>query len=231
MQNLNEFSNRDNLDDALANKVASLLANAISSKGQASLAVSGGSTPKGFFLALSQFDLAWDKVTITLADERWVKESSDASNTALVKSNLLINNASKASFFELKRDGDLAPSVIDTLNSEAKQKIFPLDVLILGMGEDGHTASIFPCSNQIDDALNLDNNNVFIKVLPQTAPHERISFTYKALIQTKNIFLHVCGENKKSVLNVANAGDVESEMPIRAFLNHPERNIDIYWAE
>lgn len=231
MQNLHTFKERKELDEALADKVASLLEQAISTKGRASIAVSGGSTPKGFFLALSQKSLAWEKVTITLADERWVEASSDASNTTLVKENLLINKASKAKFFELKLAGELNASAISQLNTAAEADLLPLDVLILGMGEDGHTASIFPCSEQINDALNLENKNQVIKVIPKTAPHERISFTYRSLIESHQIFLHICGQSKKDVLALANSHSDITKMPIRAFLNHSNIEAQIYWAD
>ena len=104
MYQMNEFAQRAVLDSVLATSVADILIKAIAEKGQASIAVSGGSTPKGFFTALSNKDLAWDKVTITLADERWVNFESDASNTRLVHENLLQNKAAKANFFREDHD-------------------------------------------------------------------------------------------------------------------------------
>jgi 6-phosphogluconolactonase len=230
MHKFNDFNTRDELDESLANKVADELTQAIAARGKASLAVSGGSTPKGFFTKLSQFDLAWDKVTITLADERWVEFESDASNTRLVHESLLQNNAEKATFFHLKR-GDLTEATLATLNSEAKTALLPFDVLILGMGEDGHTASLFPCSEQIQQGLNASNQDALMKVVPKTAPNDRITFTFSHLIQSKNIILHVCGDNKKVVLDKANEGKDFFEMPIRAFLQNKNTQTQVYWAE
>lgn len=229
MQTMNEFTTRDELDESLATKVAAELSQAIALKGKASLAVSGGSTPKGFFKALSQFDLAWDKVTITLADERWVPFESDASNTRLVHENLLQNNAAKATFFHLKR-GELTLETLTELNTEAKTSLLPLDVLILGMGEDGHTASLFPCSDQIEQGLDLFNQDALMKVVPKTAPNDRITFTFSELIKSKNVILHVCGDSKKAVLAQANANNNLLEMPIRAFLQNKTIKTQIYWA-
>lgn len=229
MQTLNTFSSRAELDQQLAKSVSTILAQAISKNGKASIAVSGGSTPKGFFLALSQYDIEWSNVTITLADERWVEASDSASNTTLVKENLLINKASKANFFEIKLPGSLNEEAILLLN-ERVESLLPLDVLILGMGEDGHTASLFPCSDEIDAALDESNPNSFIKVVPKTAPHDRISFTYKALLESKNVILHLCGESKKQVLDEANSDKGVKHMPIRGFLHHPTVDTQIYWA-
>ncbi len=228
---LNTFNERHQLDTQLANTVADLLTQAIKAKGKASIAVSGGSTPKGFFHALSNKSLAWDKITITLADERWVALDDEASNTRLVFENLLQNKAINAKFFHLKQGDDLNEENLHSLDVAANSVILPFDVLILGMGEDGHTASLFPCSEQIAQALALNNPNALMKVVPKTAPHERITFTLACLLKSKSIFLHLAGASKKRVLEVALNGTDEKVMPIRAFLQHSHINTHVFWAE
>ena len=228
---MNEFKHREALDNALADDVAALLSKAINEKGKASLAVSGGSTPKGFFKVLSQKDLAWNKVTITLADERWVDINSDDSNTRLVHENLLQNKAKVAKFFHLKQGDVLSTDMLADLNLAAKSSLLPLDVLILGMGEDGHTASLFPCSNEIKQGLSLDNDDALLAVQPKTAPHLRISFTFSTLSKSHHIFLHVCGENKKQVLSKAWSDNDIFTMPIRAFFQQNDIQTQIYWAK
>ncbi|MFT5757844.1 MAG: 6-phosphogluconolactonase [Alteromonadaceae bacterium] len=230
MSQMNEFINREALDQQLATHVAEILSKAIALRGKASIAVSGGSTPKGFFKALSQIDLPWKKVTITLADERWVDINDEASNTKLVHDNLLQNNAKQANFFHLKQGKVLGAETLADLNLAAKALLLPLDVLILGMGEDGHTASLFPCSDEITAGLSLDNTDALMKVVPRTAPHQRITFTFSHLIQSHHIFLHVVGEGKQRVLAQANARNDLLEMPIRAFLQNPDVNTQVYWA-
>ncbi|WP_019027875.1 6-phosphogluconolactonase [Colwellia piezophila] len=230
MHQLTEFLTRNDLDVALAKKVSQLLSEAIKLKGKASIAVSGGSTPKGFFKVLSERDLDWSKVTITLADERWVAIDSQDSNTRLVHENLLQNNATAAKFFHLKQGEEFSDETLNDLNIAAKTSLLPLDVLILGMGEDGHTASLFPCSDEINVGLDEKNDAALLKVQPKTAPHQRISFTFASLITSKNIFLHSCGEAKKTVLTQALKGEDPFEMPIRAFLHHPSLNTQIFWA-
>lgn len=230
MHHLTEFPSRERLDNALAIEVSDILADAIKSRGKASIAVSGGSTPKGFFSKLSKSDIDWSKVTITLADERWVSIGSDASNTRLVHENLLQNNAAKAKFFHLKQGDELTVETLADLNIAAKSSLLPLDVLILGMGEDGHTASLFPCSEEIKLGLAIENQDALLAVQPKTAPHQRISFTFASLIASDNIFLHLCGENKQTVLTQAVNGNDEQAMPIRAFLQHPSVNTDVFWA-
>ena len=229
MYQITEFDDRPTLDVSFAEKVAQILTASIAKKGKASIAVSGGSTPKGFFNALSHKEIAWDKVTITLADERWVDENSDASNTRLVKKNLLQNNASKANFLNFKIADKLNKATLEQLNKQA-ELLLSLDVLILGMGEDGHTASLFPCSEQINEALSLTNSDALISVQPKTAPHQRLTFSLAALLQSKNVFLHLCGESKKQVLKDALADDNALIMPIRAFLHSPTVTTKIMYA-
>ena len=230
MHQLTTFSTRNKLDICLAQSVSKLLEQAIKFKGQASIAVSGGSTPKGFFNLLSHCDIDWSKVTLTLADERWVAIDSQDSNTRLVYENLLQNKASAAHFFHLKQGELLNDKTLNALNIVVNNDLLPFDVLILGMGEDGHTASLFPCSEQISSGLASNNNNALLRVLPKTAPYQRISFSFSALSQSKNIFLHLCGEQKQQVLIKALQGDDVFAMPIRAFLHHDTVNMQVYWA-
>lgn len=231
MYTLNEFESRSNLDETLADNISQILQSAIKLTGKASIAVSGGSTPKGFFEALSNKSIDWDKVTITLADERWVDLNSDASNTRLVHENLLVNKATAAKFFHLKQPGEITKETLSSLNKTANLELLPLDVVILGMGEDGHTASLFPCSDQIEEGMDLNNEFSLMRVEPKTAPHQRITFSFAALKQSKNVFLHVCGDNKKQVLEKALSTNNIMEMPIRAFLNADVINTQIYWAQ
>ena len=112
MYQINDFASREQLDQTLAEKVSGLLESAIAAKGKASIAVSGGSTPKGFFNKLSKMPIDWKKVTITLADERWVDINSDASNTRLVHEHLLQDNAAAAKFFHLKQGEELCEETL-----------------------------------------------------------------------------------------------------------------------
>ncbi len=228
MNNLLAFTSREALDVALAESISQILNQAIKEKGKASIAVSGGSTPKGLFSILSKTNIDWSKVTVTLADERWVALDSKDSNTRLVHENLLQNKAAAAKFFHLKQGEEFSEDTLNDLNVAANKTLLPLDVLILGMGEDGHTASLFPCSKQIKQGLETDE--ALLKVIPTTAPHQRITFSFKALQRSENTFLHLCGENKKIVLEQALNGQDVLTMPIRAFLHHPTLRTEIYWA-
>lgn len=230
MNNLNTFSNRQQLDTSFSAQVAEQLQQAIAKRGQASIAFSGGSTPKGFFSALSKTDIDWSKVTITLVDDRWVDVNDANSNDKLLRENLLQNNAKRATFFSLKQADELNQSYLTSLTDEAS--VFtPLDIVILGMGEDGHTASIFPCSEQLQVALDLKEAPALIKTVPTTAPYDRVTFNFSALIEATHIYLHCVGDSKMTVLKQALASNNPREMPIRAFLHHPSQTCEIFWAE
>ncbi len=224
------FVSRDELDLAFAKQIAQQLSDAISVKGYASIAFSGGSTPKGLFTHLSNMPLDWSNVTITLVDDRWVDTDSKDSNDRLLRENLLKNKAVKARFFSLKQASQLTAEYLNTLTAQAQQ-FMPLDVVILGMGEDGHTASIFPCSEQVEQGLDANNAPCLMKTVPTTAPYERVTFNFSALINAAHLYLHLVGDAKQQVLQSALANNNAIEMPIRAFLHHQDKACEIFWAE
>jgi len=222
------FDSSEALTAAFAEDLVSILNAAIKSRGRASLVVSGGRTPLPLFKQLSETDIEWDKVDITLADERWVSADHEASNTALVKANLIQNKASNANFVELKTDDADANDGVAAAEAAIATMSQPFDALILGMGEDGHTASLFPCSEQINDGLDMNSGHTCIAVQPTTAPHQRISLTLPALLNSRNIFLHLTGEKKKQVLFDALENSTEVQKPIIAVVNRAP--VTLMWA-
>ena len=230
MSEMLEFENASALDITLSEKVAALLSGSIEARGDASLVVSGGRTPMGFFHLLSQQSLDWSKVTILLADERWVDADHADSNEKLVRENLLINEASKATYLALKNSADQA---VDG-EAECAAALAELDaftVVILGMGDDGHTASLFPGSDALAAGLAMDSGRDCIAVTPLHAPHQRMSLTLPRLLNSQQIVIHISGASKQQVLNQANSGDDVMELPIRAILQQLQAPLSIYWAK
>jgi len=225
-----EFENTSALDIELAEMVVAMLAADIESKGSASLVVSGGRTPMDFFHLLSQQSLDWSAVTVTLADERWVDNDHKDSNEKLVRENLLINEAHQAQFVSLKN------SATDAVDGEAEceQALAAIDqftLVILGMGDDGHTASLFPATEALALGLDMSSGRTAIAVTPTAAPHQRMSMTLPRLLNTQQIIIHISGAGKQDVLQAAKSGDDIAELPIRAILNQQVAPLSIYWAK
>jgi len=215
--NITKFKNTEAMTGYLAGDIVEKLKNAIATKGQAVLLVSGGRSPIALFEQLSQTDIEWDKVIISLVDDRWVGPTHESSNENLVNQHLLVNKAAAARFIGLVADGE---SVFDNIElSIAKiSDIKEIDVMILGMGEDGHTASIFPCCGQLTDAMSKDNQQRLIATQPTTAPFERVSFTLNEILAAKQVYLPLNGENKVRVFEQAQQLEDLAKMPISAVI-------------
>jgi 6-phosphogluconolactonase len=221
---IQHFSEARLLTDTLVEKLCQILSDAVAERGQAYLVVSGGKTPLALFKSLAKTEIAWDKVTVTLADERCVGLNDPARNEALVREVLLQNKASKAEFLSLYDEGY---SLEETEQKLASLPVF--DAVILGMGEDGHTASLFPCAVELKLGLD-DHAKAIIQLHPQTAAHQRISLTKPRLLKTRHMFLHLLGQQKLSVLEKAKASEDAIEMPIRAFINQSKTAVQVMYA-
>lgn len=222
------YQSVDELNLEFAQRIALLLEQGIAEKGRASLLVSGGNTPKALFERLSQQVLDWAKVDISLVDERWVESDDSASNEKMVREHLLVNQAAQANFFGLKQSVNDAKDAVNLCRQYFSALSQPVDALILGMGEDGHTASLFPCSEQLVEGLDPHNQDAFIAVTPTTAPHQRMSMVLAEIVQAKRIFLHLTGDKKKDILHQAMANNQPMETPICAVLN--ATNVELVWA-
>ena len=225
---LHQYTDANALNKDFASRLVTLLTEAISSKGRAYLVVSGGRTPTALFNALSQAELAWQNVTILLADERFVPVDAADSNERLVKVNLLKNKAAAAEFISLYADAATAEDAVATILPRIAE-LPAFDAVILGMGEDGHTASLFPCSAELKAGLAADAPAV-LAVNPTTAPHQRISLSLPRLLNTGQIFIHLVGQSKLDVLNQAQAGSDVTSMPIRAILQQPDTDVAVMYA-
>lgn len=230
MTKFTEYPSTDILNQSLAQNITHKLVQAIDKKGQASLVVSGGRTPIGLFSLLSQQALDWNKVTITLADERWVDITSEDSNENLIHRYLLTGLAAKAKFISLKNDHPTANQG-EKQTSEALARIIrPFDVVLLGMGEDGHTASFFPESKELYTALDMYSKRLCIAITTPNSIIPRITITLPTLLHSKYIYLHFVGENKYKTYKRAQQGADVHEMPVRAILDQIITPVEVVWA-
>jgi len=220
-------NNSESLASDLCQSIGEILTEAIRKRGRASMAVSGGGTPTPLFKEFSLLSIDWAKVDLTLVDDRWVDAKNSDSNELLVRTHLIKNKATKVNFIPLKNDSKTAKEGQKISEEMLKNITLPFDVVVLGMGSDGHTASLFPCSDELPNAMDLNNSNYLISTTPKTAPYQRLSLTAKVIIDAKNVFLHLNGSSKLHTLESAMEYKDSSRMPIYTFL---ENGLNIYWS-
>lgn len=219
------FASTDELDRALARHIAARLRGDIQAHGRAGLAVSGGSTPTGMFGQLSRCQLDWAKVWLTLVDERRVATDSADSNELLVRRKLLQNHATAAHFVSMATACDGSPGSLAELERQIAALPKPLTVVVLGMGSDGHTASWFPGADNLGALLNPDGEAEVAITNPVTAPHSRITLTLPAVLNSREIVVHITGEDKKALLERAGGN-----YPVSAIITQDLTPATIWWA-
>lgn len=214
---------------ALAEAVANGLSDCLQTQGHAVLAVSGGRSPIALFEALSQAKLDWPNVTITLVDERLVPPQHADSNAALVRRHLLQHAAAAARFLPLV---DEQTDVSNPSAALAETEVgFPTpDIAVLGMGADGHTASLFPQAPQLAEAVSPECRSKLVHTSPVTAAHERISMSLNALAAVPQLLLSIQGADKRAVLEQA-AATPSSERPISLLLHRANVHCQVYYAD
>ncbi|MDY8108650.1 6-phosphogluconolactonase [Fulvimarina sp. 2208YS6-2-32] len=225
------YPTREALAEALSAGVAAVLAGAIATRGSATLAVSGGSTPKLFLEHLARAEIDWAQVEIMLVDERWVPETSDRSNHAMVRRHLMNGPASAAHLLPFYTGHETPDAAIEELELRYCRLTRPFDAVILGMGSDGHTASFFPGADNLDALLRSDGNDAVAAVRAPGANEPRITLTLPLLVDARLLALHIEGEEKRAVYERALSGDDASQMPVRAVLRAPRpQPINVFWA-
>nr|WP_314488982.1 6-phosphogluconolactonase [uncultured Pseudomonas sp.] len=223
--NTHSLTDSTALAQTLAQNVAARLNRAIERNGRACVVLSGGRSPVPFLERLAQQPLDWSKVTVSLADERWVPVEHDDSNAKLLATHLLQGAAAQATFLGLYQpaaDLDSAAQLADA----ALADLPPIDVLVLGMGDDGHTASLFPDSPHLGEGLARESARRCLPMLAPSVPHQRLSLTRALLASADFTALSIQGQGKLGTLRQALDSDAHS-MPIHAFLQDP---LDIYWC-
>jgi 6-phosphogluconolactonase len=215
---------------ALAAGVARELTEALAARPSASLVVSGGRSPQAMFQRLCAAPLAWARVQLTLADERWVAADDEASNERLVRSGLLREAAAAAQFIAMKNAADTPEAGAAACWRAVAAMPRPFDATVLGMGDDGHTASLFPCSAQLAAGIDPSAAPGVLAVHPTTAPYPRLSLNRSALLATRRIFLLISGAAKWAVCTRALQPGPDSELPVRIVLRQQQVPVEVHWC-
>lgn len=222
---------KTHLEKELADVICDQLQKDIEGRGQASLLVSGGSTPKGLFQQLAQRAIDWEKVVISLVDERFLPDGHEDQNGTLIRQYLHTNYASAARFLPLILDAEHIEHNLSRVAESLEQIQRPFSLVVLGMGEDGHTASLFPESPHLDHGMAMDQTNDLMVVDPITAPYQRITFTRKALLNTHRLILHCYGQKKQQVLTNALQQESYRPYPIGGFSGQDGVELEVYWTK
>lgn len=225
----NEFADADSMRAAALAFIVERLSGAVAARGKALFLVSGGSTPLPLYKELAKAPLDWAKVEIALVDERWVAPDHQASNERAIRASLLAGEAARARFVAMKTDHPAPEEAVPTLDRVLRMLSWPADVVVLGMGSDGHTASWFPNARGLDAAIDLETDAKCAAVTARESAvtgafTQRMTLTAPPVLSAGAMLLLMTGEDKKRTFARARASGPVDDMPVRTlFLGDPDR--------
>jgi len=234
----NQGADAQSLAENLAGELVLRIGEAINAKGSAVLALSGGSTPKPLFQALAQHDIDWSKVIVTLVDERWVPEEHELSNAAFMRENLFDLIPESVHFVPLYKPAQTVEASFPLVLSEycattqsSLESPRAFDIVILGMGGDGHTASFFPDADNVSELVSFETDKPLLTCSSVSTQVERITWSLPVLLNTSFLALHFTGESKLAVFEAAAAGGKTEELPIRSAIFQNQTPLHVYYAD
>lgn len=237
MSNIKErfYRKREDLFESLADHCQQRLEQACVNQGKASFMVSGGSTPAPLYKKLARRVMSWPRIDVALVDERWVDEKSQSSNAAFIRKTLLTHNAAGVKFTGLKTKENCLYQGLSKATSQYQQLKAPWDLTLLGMGADGHTASIFPNAEGTEDALNESQQQLLSAIRAKRSEVtgdnvERLTLSRFGLLKSKEIVLLITGQQKLEVYRKALAQTDHNKMPISAVLQQTKVPLQVFWA-
>lgn len=222
------FDTREAASTAAAEHIARRLTARLDANGDASLVVSGGRTPVLCFAELAAIAIRWKDVHVLLSDERWVPATHEDSNERMVRESLLTGNAAAAKLHSYYRADTDVEQRCETLGEEILALPFPFACTLLGMGEDGHFASLFPDAGNLAAGLETDSRTLCLPIRTAASEHARISLTLAALSRSDEVILLVFGERKRDVL--AAAAQRGSDLPVAGLIKQKRTPVSVYWA-
>lgn len=222
------FDNREAASAAAAEALTGCLARRLQLQGDASLVVSGGTSPVRTFELLSGAELDWRSVHVILSDERWVAPNDDDSNERQVREKLLVGDAARARFLPLYAAGVDPAARCGQLQQAITEMPFPFTVSLLGMGNDGHFASLFPDAPNLEERLDPDSDQLCVPVQTEASVHLRLSLTLAALSRSDEIALLIFGEDKLAVYEDAKTN--KDRYPVSRLLYQKRAPVRVFWA-
>ena len=220
------FDSRKEASVAAAANIAASLRKDLAEGGRSTVVLSGGTTPAQCFEILSHNELDWDRVRLAMSDERWVPRDHKDSNEKLLRESLQRNAAVGASILSIYQDDLSVDERCDSLQKQLPQRNFAC--ALLGMGDDGHFASLFPDADNLQAGLDPKSTRFYIPVRTASSPHPRVSMTFAALLRSEAILLLFFGAAKRAVYERAKAGD--ESLPVAALLAQAKVPVSVYWA-
>jgi 6-phosphogluconolactonase len=222
------FDTREQASQAAAERIATVLSHRLDQQKAASLVVSGGTTPVDCYAALSETDLDWRRVGVLPSDDRWVPADHADSNEKLIRETLLVGKASDAELLTFYADDVTVEEQAALLDEDIRFVPFPFACSLLGMGADGHFASLFPDAENLEVGLDLESTTLCLPVRTAASPHARISLTLAALSRSDEIILLIFGDEKRAVYDRARDGD--EQYPVSRLLRQKRAPVHLYWA-
>ena len=220
------FDSREAASAAAATRIAELLENRLEHHPRASLVVSGGSSPLDCFSALASTPLDWERVEVLLSDERWVPPDHEESNEKLAREALLVDAASAATLKPVYAEGMTPAERCDDLQDPLP--VLPFSCSLVGMGADGHFASLFPDADNLDFGLDVDSGRLYVPVATDASPHPRVSMTLAAISRSDEVVLLFFGEEKLAVYETAKA--TANTYPVAQLLRQKRAPVRVFWA-
>lgn len=222
------YRNRENLFESLTDHCQQTLEQACVDNGQASFMVSGGSTPAPLYQKLARRVMSWQKINVALVDDCWDEPNSENSAQGLVQKTLLQHNALDCPFTGLKSKHKSAEQGAGLANADYNSLPNPWDLTILGMGVDGHTASLFADLNDTNQASVQDSEDLVVAVTDDNVEH--ITLTKTGLMRSKQIVLLITGEEKLATFRQAQQETDHNKMPVSALLQQTQVPVQVFWA-
>ena len=225
-----EYDDRDEMAAAVAGDISFIIESAIDARGESLVAFPGGSTPLPVYEKLAQKDLPWKRVTIIPGDDRLVPVDSELSNIRAIAQAMI---STGARIYPIAAENDDYVMAGHAADARLKSLKWPPDVVWLGMGLDGHTASLFP-GPDLDAAMDAPKAKLAMGVkpdpMPEDAPVERVTLTRAAILQARAITVSITGQEKRDLLEQGLKDGQSSKLPIVRVLAESEFPVDIHWA-